>query len=130
MPNHFHLFLFQSDKTAMSRLIRAVCGSYTIYFNKKYKRLGPLFQSRFKASRIDSDECYMYISKYVHLNPKNYKTWEWSSLPYFRGDKVSSWVKPSLVLEMFKSVEEYMKFLEQDIDDEIQDRLGAIIADG
>src|ERR1043166_5683188 len=52
MPNHFHLLLYQKDPEAMTRLLRGVCTSYTGYFNKKYKRMGPLFQDRFKASLI------------------------------------------------------------------------------
>jgi len=116
MPNHFHLFLFQNSKDAITKLLRSVCGSYTIYFNKKYERIGPLFQSRYKASTITNDAYFMHISRYIHINPKDYTSWEWSSLPYYLGSKQASWVKPGVVMDMFKDGEDYLEFLGQYID--------------
>lgn len=112
MPNHFHLLIYQQDPDAMTRLIRGVGISYTGYFNKKYKRLGPLFQDRFKASIITRDDYLQHISRYIHLNPYNYQTWEFSSLPYYKGDKKTGWVQPERILELFDdNRSEYIKFL-------------------
>ncbi|MGH7237985.1 MAG: transposase, partial [Candidatus Saccharimonadales bacterium] len=87
MPNHFHLLIYQTKSEAMTRLLRGVATSYTTYFNKKHNRIGPLFQDRFKASMILRDDYLQHISRYIHLNPKNYKSWEFSSLPYYLGVK-------------------------------------------
>ena len=111
MPNHFHLFIFQSSEEAMVSVMRAVCGSYTIYFNKKYDRVGPLFQARYKASLITNEAYYQHISRYIHLNPKDYLNWEWSSLPYYLGKKQADWVKGSSILDEFDGVQEYAHFL-------------------
>lgn len=46
--------------------------SYSMYFNRKYKRLGPVFQQRYRAIRIVNDEQLMHIGRYVHLNPDKY----------------------------------------------------------
>ena len=49
MPSHFHLLIHQKTSEAFTMLLRSVCTAYTMYFNKKYKRVGHLFQDRFKA---------------------------------------------------------------------------------
>ncbi|OGL40319.1 hypothetical protein A3J32_02480 [Candidatus Saccharibacteria bacterium RIFCSPLOWO2_02_FULL_46_7] len=110
VPNHFHLLIYQRDPTAMTHLLRGVGTSYSTYFNKKYKRVGPLFQERFKASRISKDEYLQHISRYIHLNPENYRTWEFSSLPYYLGKKQSDWVRPKMILDLFES-DEYENFV-------------------
>ncbi len=111
MPNHFHLFVYQINENGVQRLLKNVCGTYTIYFNKKYRRIGPLFQDRFKASLINREDYLQHISRYIHLNPHDYKTWEYSSLPYYQGRKKAAWVQPKRILEIFTSRDEYMRFL-------------------
>ncbi len=131
MPNHFHLVLYQTEQQAMTHLMRGVCTAYVNYFNKKYKRLGPLFQGVFKASRITSDAYVQHISRYVHLNPKDYRGWEYSSLPYYYASKKAYWVRPERILEMFDSLAEYDRFL-RDYEDQkrVMDELKYELADG
>lgn len=111
MPNHFHLLIYlNNDTTSISELLRRVSGSYTIYFNKKYERVGHLFQGVFKASRISSDQYLTYITRYIHRNPTDYHNWEYSSLPYYlKGWKVD-WVVPDRVFGMF-NMDEYEAFV-------------------
>jgi REP element-mobilizing transposase RayT len=111
MPNHFHLLIYQHDSTGMTDLLRRACTAYVSYFNKRYGRSGPLFQERFKASRITKDEYLQHISRYIHLNPPNYRSWEFSSLPYYLGTKHADWVRPKRILELFDGGE-YPQFLE------------------
>ncbi len=110
MPNHFHLLLYQSTEQGMTRLLRRAMTSYSMYFNRKYKRVGTLFQDRFKASRITENEYLQHISRYMHLNPKDYKTWEFSSLSYYFDHKKAKWLKPDKILGMF-TPGEYKKFM-------------------
>lgn len=72
MPNHFHLLIYQLEEGSMKKLIQSVCSSYTAYFNKKYSRVGHLFQGVYKASLISTDAYVQHISRYIHLNPKDY----------------------------------------------------------
>lgn len=111
MPNHFHLLVYQkNNKDAATRLLRGVSTAYTVYFNKKYKRRGPLFQERFKASSIDKDNYLHHVSRYIHLNPKGYRQWEFSSLDYYLGRKSAEWINPGLILDLFEPGE-YSDFL-------------------
>lgn len=111
MPNHFHLLLYTYDEKALTRLMRGVCTAYTYYFNRKYKRIGPLFQDRYKASIITNEAYLQHISRYIHLNPKGWLAWPYSSLPYYRGSHEASWVKSSKILSIFESRERYLQFL-------------------
>lgn len=110
MPNHFHLLIYQKSPKAMTTLLHDVSGAYTGYFNKKYGRSGPLFQDRFKASLIDNQEYLMHISRYIHLNPANYREWGFSSLPYYLNLRHADWLVPERILENFNP-DEYQSFL-------------------
>ena len=111
MPNHFHLLIYQKDAVGMTKLLSGVCTAYSMYFNRKYKRVGPLFQGRFKASRID-DEAYLeHISRYIHLNPRDYRSWQFSSLPYYLGERSAEWLQTWRITEIFESAKEYLAFI-------------------
>jgi putative transposase len=112
MPNHFHLLVYQHQQGSMPALMRCLLTSYSRYFNKKYHRSGPLFESRYKASMITDDAYYQHITRYIHLNPRQWRTHEWSSLKYFLQPSTESWIRPKRVLSMFESPAEYMHFME------------------
>lgn len=69
MPNHFHLLATPSDETGLARMMQWVGRYYVPYFNRKYERVGTLWQGRFKASLIDSEQYFMTCSRYIELNP-------------------------------------------------------------
>jgi REP element-mobilizing transposase RayT len=111
MPNHIHMLIYVRQTGAMGRFMRSVMTSYSRYFNKKYKRTGPLFESRYKASMI-SDESYLeHISRYIHLNPKQWRDYEYSSLPYYLQQDEVSWIRPKRILDMFSEPDEYLQFV-------------------
>lgn len=69
MDNHFHLILCAPEAN-LSRAIQWLKVSYSMWFNSKYNRVGPLFQGRFKSVLVDSNESWLLeLSYYVHLNP-------------------------------------------------------------
>lgn len=105
MPNHYHLLIKPLIKNGVTEFMRKVGTGYTNYFNIRHKRVGPLFQGKFKSILIESDEQLQHIPNYIHLNPiglieknwkekeiKNYKkafdfaqSYPWSSLPCYLG---------------------------------------------
>lgn len=69
MKNHFHLIVRTPDAN-LSRAIQWLKVSYSMWFNTKYNRVGPLFQGRFKGVLVDPEEGWLLdLSLYVHLNP-------------------------------------------------------------
>lgn len=112
MPNHFHLLLHQSEPDGVTKLMRRLSTGYVMYFNERYGRVGSLFQSTYKASHINADAYLHHISRYIHLNPAKYKTWPYSSLPYYSGDRKAAWLTTRPILELFDdSTSEYLKFV-------------------
>lgn len=104
MGNHFHLFVYQlADENAITEFMRSLMTAYSMYFNKKYKRVGPVFQQRFRAVRIVDDAQLLHITRYIHLNPAEYKNYEWSSYQYYINNKSTenNWLKPDRALELF-----------------------------
>jgi len=91
--------------------MRSVNTSYAMYFNKKYKRVGPIFQGPYKAVDLRSDEHLLHISRYIHLNPDNYKSWEPSSLNAYLGRQQLSWLHPERITKLFSGPREYSDFL-------------------
>lgn len=69
MPNHFHLLLKEKQENGISIFMEKLLTAYSMYFNKKYHRTGKLFEGRFRAEHLDSDEYLKYIFMYIHLNP-------------------------------------------------------------
>ncbi len=81
MPNHFHFVIQQQSEVPIGVLLKKVCTSYSIYFNKKYNRVGRVFQDIFKAKLIPTDEYLVYVSRYIHRNPdSNILIYPYSSL--------------------------------------------------
>jgi putative transposase len=69
MPNHFHLLISENSEGGISLFLQKLLTSYSMYFNKKYDRKGSLFESRFQAEHLDTDNYLKYIFSYIHLNP-------------------------------------------------------------
>ncbi len=69
MPNHFHILLRQRVDGGATFFLRKVCVGHAMYFNKKYKRSGVLFQGRFKARHVVKDGYFQHLPRYIHRNP-------------------------------------------------------------
>ena len=89
---------------------RILC-SYTIYFNKTYNESGPLFESRFKASLINSESYYIHIARYIDMNPRNWLEYDYSSLAYLRNGYKPTWFQPIRIQTNFKNFDDYLQFL-------------------
>ena len=68
MENHYHLIL-EAPEGNLSRAMQWLNVSYSTWFNRRHRRIGHLFQGRFKAIIADPQEWGLALSRYVHLNP-------------------------------------------------------------
>lgn len=105
MPNHYHLLL-KSGEVPLSKVMQILITAYSMYINKKYNRVGHLFQGRFQCIVIDKDEYLLQVHRYIHLNPfksgltDNVLNYPWSGyhryfskspgIPYLDTDEVLS----------------------------------------
>lgn len=111
MPNHFHLMIKQKGRRDMSEFLRCLLTNYSMYFNSRYKRIGTIFQGRYKAILVKDDNYLLHLSRYIHMNPKELiegrtlnrlLEYEWSSYAEYLGKRDTEWVKPKLILDYFE----------------------------
>ena len=79
MPNHYHLIIREIVQGGIP-LFMTKMGGYSTYFNKQNKRVGPLFQSRYKAVRVTDNIQLGNVFVYVHTNPVELKEPKWKDL--------------------------------------------------
>ncbi len=93
MSNHLHLLVSPSDQQGLGRMMQWVGRHYVPYFNRKYARVGTLWQGRYRATVIDSERYFMTCSRYIELNPvsagitHNPADYPWSSYNHHVGIK-------------------------------------------
>ncbi len=127
MSNHIHLFL-KTSKTNISEFMHRFNLDYTVYFNKRHKRTGHLFESRFKGKLVQKDRYFLALVRYIHLNPvkagivSNPEDYRWSSHCAYMtgGDKII--VNVGEVLNYFskdnrKARMEYKEFINSPVTD-------------
>jgi putative transposase len=120
MPNHVHLLVHQNNTISIQNFAKSLFTRYSMYFNAKNKRVGSLFQGRYKAVAINTDEQLLHVSRYIHRNPtlilqgQNLRDYGYSSYPYYLGIIQADWVKPSMVLSHFSKsgINSYSAFVE------------------
>ncbi len=104
MPNHFHLLLHEKIEGGISLFISKLLTAYSMYFNKKHKRTGKLFEGPFMARHADSDKYLKYLFSYIHLNPIKIidKKWKENGI----ADRTSA--KKYLEKYFYSSFQDYM----------------------
>jgi putative transposase len=78
IPNHFHILVQEKTENGISKYMLKLLTAYSMYFNKKYKRTGKLYEGKFKSIHAGNDKYLKYLYSYIHLNPakildKNWK---------------------------------------------------------
>ena len=116
MDNHFH-FLLETPLANLGQFMRRFNITYTSYFNRIHKRVGHLYQGRYKSILVDRENYLSELSRYIHLNPIRTKSmgkrtpeeqwrylidYPWSSLKgYLSPSNKKAFVDYSMVLADF-----------------------------
>ncbi len=125
MPNHFHFLVKQKSLNAIDSFINSLFTRYVMYFNKKYKRVGPLFQDVYKAVLITSEPQLLYLTSYIHRNPKSLDLQgdplkiQPSSYSDYLGLRKTDWIDTKEILSFFSKTNpalSYQSFVEQTSD--------------
>ena len=99
MPNHFHLLVKQKNEKDISKFVKRISISYCLYYRKKYKHSGYLFQGRFKGVLLRTEKAISKTFDYVHKNPtkaklaKKEENYRWSSSRHYAGKQRFSFIK-------------------------------------
>lgn len=109
LPNHLHL-LIRTGKFSLGQTMRPVLTGYAIYFNKKNKRHGYLYQNRYKSILCQEDAYFLKLVAYIHLNPLRAKLvnsveelskYKWSGHAAILGKAECKWMDTDYVLSQF-----------------------------
>ncbi|OGF67981.1 MAG: hypothetical protein A2Y62_22070 [Candidatus Fischerbacteria bacterium RBG_13_37_8] len=131
MRNHFHL-LIETPAANIGQAMHYLNGAFAWYFNRKYWRVGHLFQARYSSHLIEK-ESYLYMaSRYIHRNPlrknicKHLQAYPWSSYGQYIGlTPKEHWLTTEWILGQFSDYESqarilYKDFVEDGIDSDTE----------
>lgn len=126
MPNHFHLLIKQETDIPISGFMSSLITKYVRYFNTRHKRVGHLFQDRYKAVKIETENQWIHLTKYIHRNPldlpsfkdcpRRLPEYKYSSYPNYLGLFDQSWINTAEILSQFKNRYTYQLFVGEDLD--------------
>jgi REP element-mobilizing transposase RayT len=122
MTNHYHL-LIETPDANLSRGMRHLNGVYTQRFNRRHRRVGHVFQGRYKALLVQKDAYLLELTRYIVLNPVRARMvqtageWRWSNYRYTVGKAVPpTWLEMDWLLAQFgnqrsEAVSAYRRFV-------------------
>jgi len=125
MPNHVHL-LIEPTEEPLETIFKRIGVSYAGWYNKKYERVGHLFQDRFRSENVETDQYYMTALRYIIQNPvkagivDHPGKYPWSSYRAYEIGK-GSLTDTQYALNLFGSRENLVSFLTQAHDDIVMD---------
>lgn len=121
MNNHVHL-LIKEEEEPLSKTMKRIGVSYSLYYNKKYERVGHLFQNRFRSECIETDGRLLACLRYIHNNPveahmvKDPSAYPWSSYNIYINKMENKYniISPELILDIFSEnrIEAVKKFID------------------
>lgn len=140
MPNHFHLILREVEEGGIAAYMQRVSVGYTMYFNEKYGASGHLFQGRYKDVHVKDNDQLLYLSAYIHRNPRELEKWKgleaaypYSSFQdYVAMNRWGNLIKRDIILEQFAGTPKsnYLGFVNTSsaklFDEEIEEHLRLI----
>jgi len=132
MHNHIHLLIKEKKENGISVFTKKLFTGYSMYFNRKNKRSGRLFENVFKAELIESDNYLKYLFSYIHLNPvkfiepgwkengiKNIKNvklflenYSWSSFNAYHKNQSDSILNKEEFPKYFENMSEFNDFID------------------
>lgn len=130
LPNHFHL-LIETKKKNLSRVMHFINASYSIYFNRRHKRIGHLFQGRYKAIIVQKESYLLELSRYIHTNVDRagfegkINDRRWTSYCFYSGCcEKPVWLCTEWIIDRFgkdwhTAVKEYKRFVEEGLGNSI-----------
>ena len=129
MDNHYH-FIIQTMDKKLQEIMHGINNKYSKYFNNKYKRVGHVFQSRYKAILIQDERYLISLIRYLHRNPirakmcEKVENYEWSSDVFYRKN-IAGFIEINIILEMLsqdraQAIKLYREYMELEEDEEVK----------
>lgn len=100
--------------------MRNLTTAYSMYFNKRYDRIGHLFQGVYKGVHVGTDEHLLYLSRYIHTNPSergSLSEYPWSSYSHYLENDSPVWLETQTIKSYFSRSNpnlDYKNFVEDE----------------
>ena len=139
MDNHLHLLLMEG-KEPLETVMRRIGGSYVLRYNRKYGRVGHLFQDRFKSEPVEDDVYFLTVLRYIFQNPV--KAGIVSKIEYYLWTNYIDYIERSnrtdtnFTLDIFdtdrdKAVRMFIEYINKENDDKcLEIKEGRPVTDG
>lgn len=125
MDNHVHLLLKENNEDIGTSIKRITVG-YVVWHNKKYGRIGHLFQNRYMSEPVETESYFLTVLRYIHQNPvkaglvKKAEKYSWSSFQEYilayRGQPC--FINPQLAIAYFPTIEDFIEYMNTSNNDE------------
>ena len=120
MDNHVHLLIEDIFKTNISSFMQLIESIYARYFNKKYDRIGHLFQNRFLSEIITNNQYFLTAFRYILNNQKNSgnntkNRFQWTSLSCYK--QQNTFIYKNLIFDLLENLQNLIRFINQTSDD-------------
>ena len=130
MSNHYHLLIRVGDQP-LAKLMSPLLGGYAGHYNRRYRRSGYVFQSRYRSILCDADAYLLELVRYIHLNPlragivsnlSRLDRYRWTGHATLMGRRRGSWQSVEAVLNLFAirlgtARKRYREFVAQGLDE-------------
>jgi len=136
MPNHYHLVVKEKEEGGIAKYMQRVGTGYTKYFDTKYAGSGRIFEGPYRLKHIPDNNYLLYLSAYIHRNPRELKAWKgkefeypWSSLQDFtEANRWGGLLMSDIVADQFETTPEsnYKDFVKTSTAKILEEELGSI----
>lgn len=110
MSNHVHMLL-KDENSCFALIMKKIAVSYAAYYNKKYERVGHVFQDRFRSEAVTDDRHFLSVMRYIYQNPQKSGICSAETYPY-------TYIRPNgIISEYFPTSEDLHAFLNAENDD-------------
>lgn len=127
MGNHVHM-LIQEKELDLSSVMKRLGIRYAFWYNKRYKRVGHVFQDRYRSETVESDEYFLTVARYIHKNPvkagvtAKAEEYDWSSCrDYYAQRKAAGLVDCEMLLGMLNGRTQFKRYMEEEDEQEIME---------
>lgn len=115
MPNHFHFLVKQNSAESIDLFMNSFCTRYTMFFNRKYHRVGSLYQGVYKAVLVRDEKQLLHLSRYIHKQALSYQHRHLQivrpcSYPEYLGLRKTAWVQLQEILAYFSKNNPHLSY--------------------
>ena len=133
MGNHFHLIVHELRESGIATFMNRVQNGYTKYYNLRHKRRGHLLEGPYKAVHVKNNNQLLYLSSYIHRNPRSIRGWLGRELAYPYGsyqdyvkrNRFGQLLTHNIITRQFKDDREYKKFVDESSPRKWEQNLGS-----